>query len=362
MSNALVAAPAQVLMQNTEALGQTLSLFRMMGEANCMPSGMKPAEAMLCASLGAAYGWNPLESCQRFHVVKGNVVMKADVMVGIAKGHPACKYFVCTETTTQAATYETLRAGSPKAESVTFTMEDARRAGVLSNGTWKKYPAQMLRARASSALVRMVYPDVIAGIYTADEMGRPDIEADDPNTVDAEFTETPRRAEPEPRQLRQSNPPRREQPSAGAGGDEEAQRQAELDNEFAQFTAACDSAGLTTGRIIYALALGKSPEIDSLRAWNSPRRWRNEYHRMQEAALGGSAQALSGRAAALIKQAAQKAGHDEAEALAHLQAAIKRHGADYDAEDRAVGACLLAERCIRKPETFKALGLSREEG
>src|SRR5690606_17440997 len=42
-------------------------------------------------------------------------------------------------------------------------------AGLTGRQNWKAHPAAMLRARASAALARAVYPDVAMGIYDPDE-------------------------------------------------------------------------------------------------------------------------------------------------------------------------------------------------
>jgi hypothetical protein len=58
-----------------------------------------------------------------------------------------------------------------KTVSYRFTMDDARRAGLAGKDLWKKYPAQMLRARCISGGMRMHFPKYTEGYYTADEVG-----------------------------------------------------------------------------------------------------------------------------------------------------------------------------------------------
>ena len=63
------------------------------------------------------------------------------------------------------------RADSGFTYEVSFTLKDAERAELLSKDNWKKWPAEMLRARAISTCGRIVCPDVLAGLYLADELG-----------------------------------------------------------------------------------------------------------------------------------------------------------------------------------------------
>ena len=48
----------------------------------------------------------------------------------------------------------------------------------MSNDNWKKYPAAMLRARASSALADAVYPDLTLGIGASEVVGDSGEESD----------------------------------------------------------------------------------------------------------------------------------------------------------------------------------------
>jgi hypothetical protein len=58
-------------------------------------------------------------------------------------------------------------------------MADATKIGVAGKPTWKSYPRQMLSARATSELCRLIFPDALGGIsYTPEE-----IEDETPSTV-----------------------------------------------------------------------------------------------------------------------------------------------------------------------------------
>ena len=55
--------------------------------------------------------------------------------------------------------------------SITFTMEDAIRAGLAGGEAWRKYPQAMLYNRAMGFLARQLFSDVIKGYgYTEDEL------------------------------------------------------------------------------------------------------------------------------------------------------------------------------------------------
>ena len=71
-----------------------------------------------------------------------------------------------------------------------FSMEDAKRAGLAGKqGPWAQYPKRMLQMRARSWALRDVFPDVLKGVYIAEEARDMPTEKDitaDASTVDAE--------------------------------------------------------------------------------------------------------------------------------------------------------------------------------
>jgi RecT family len=72
-------------------------------------------------------------------------------------------------------------------------MADAKRAQVTGKPIWSQYPAQMLRHRCSADLAREVYPDVVLGLYTPEEMDRSDAPAPEPErpAIVAEHAQAP---------------------------------------------------------------------------------------------------------------------------------------------------------------------------
>lgn len=61
------------------------------------------------------------------------------------------------------------RADNGDTMTVSFSIEDAKRAGIY-RGTWLRYPEDMLFARALSRLARQLFPDVIKGCYVEGEI------------------------------------------------------------------------------------------------------------------------------------------------------------------------------------------------
>lgn len=139
-------------------------------------SGMLPksvrnaAGAFAIMAAGRELGMTTMQAFRSIHIIEGRVVLSADLMVALAKRSGECEYFRLVSSDANAATYETMRRGNPSPTTLTFTIEDANRAGLTGKDTWKKYPAAMLRARCSAALVRAEYPDTALGMYDPDEI------------------------------------------------------------------------------------------------------------------------------------------------------------------------------------------------
>jgi hypothetical protein len=126
---------------------------------------------MVVLLTGMELGLGPAQALRSIHVVEGKPTLSAQLMVALCKSRrDVCAYFTCVETTNDVATYETQRVGEPRAVRMSFSMEDAKRAGVAGKGNWQKFPAAMLRARCSSLLARDCYPDLLSNLYDPDEL------------------------------------------------------------------------------------------------------------------------------------------------------------------------------------------------
>jgi hypothetical protein len=129
----------------------------------------KPGDVLVVLLTGQELGLGAMQALRSIHVVDGKPSLSADLMVGLCqRRRDVCEYFMCKETTPTRATYVTKRAGDPQPTELSWTLEQAKQAGLAGRGTWSKYPDAMLRARCASALARLVYPDLLGGVYDSD--------------------------------------------------------------------------------------------------------------------------------------------------------------------------------------------------
>jgi hypothetical protein len=129
-------------------------------------------EAVLASMLyGRELGLGPMQSLNMIQSVDGSVGLKPEGMRAVVRQHG---HRIWTdEYTDQRVTVCGWRREDPEdvIERVTWTMEDARRAGLANKQVWKNYPRAMMLARATSELCRLHFADVIGGLsYSAEEM------------------------------------------------------------------------------------------------------------------------------------------------------------------------------------------------
>lgn len=152
-----------------EAMQQQVA---MLAHSGLVPDALrgKPDDIMVILLAGREVGVAPIMAMNRIHVVQGRATMSAELMLALVlrAGHS----LDIIETNGEHCKVRAARRRSDTATMFDFTMEDARAAKLADKGTWKQYPAAMLRARAISTACRAVFPDVLMGIsYVPEEVG-----------------------------------------------------------------------------------------------------------------------------------------------------------------------------------------------
>lgn len=157
-------------MLGNEQLTTLMAVARKVFNSGFVPKDCTSEDAVFAMMLmGVELGFEPMQSLAAVHSIKGKLSLRTDAMVALCVRSPVCKHFVLVEGTDKVATYEALREGHPAPTRLTYRIEQAQRAGLLSNPQWKNHPEAMLRARCSGALARLVFPDLVAGVYIPDE-------------------------------------------------------------------------------------------------------------------------------------------------------------------------------------------------
>ena len=128
------------------------------------------AQAAVKVMAGQELGFGPIASMTGIYIVKGRVTLSANLMAAAIKRHPHYTFRV-KEHTAEVCSIDFIEDGEVIGTS-TFTMQDAKDAGLAGSETYKKFPKNMLYARALSNGAKWYCPDVFGGgpMYTPDEL------------------------------------------------------------------------------------------------------------------------------------------------------------------------------------------------
>jgi len=160
----------------------TLSLEQLREQASVhhrggLFSNFKSEDAILSVMLlGQELGLSPAQTLTACHVMGGKLVLSAGLMANLILRTGKYSYVVTYNDDSTAVTLECFahregQAPIPLGVS-TFTMDDAKAAGIVNNPNWKKYPRNMLFARALANACRWYFSDAIGAgaVYTEEEM------------------------------------------------------------------------------------------------------------------------------------------------------------------------------------------------
>lgn len=156
-----------------EQIRTAMKLATTISATDFVPRALRgnPPAVLACILTGRELGLGPMQSLQQIHVIDGRPGVSPELMRAmiLRAGHR----LEFGEVTDESVTISGTRADGGSTASVTWTIDRARTAGLVRNGSaWTKYPRAMLVARATSELGRLLFADVVAGFgYTPEELG-----------------------------------------------------------------------------------------------------------------------------------------------------------------------------------------------
>lgn len=157
-------------LRSSEEWTKTVNRWQALIRTGALPDRIKrPEQAIAICRHGDMYGWDEMRSLQSIYLVKGNPCLKTEAMVALVKQKLPRAQIEVLESTDKACRVRGRQSPAHPWNPAEFTIEMAKRAGLLSNPTWKAYPEIMLRWRALSQLCRFEFPDATNGAYTIEE-------------------------------------------------------------------------------------------------------------------------------------------------------------------------------------------------
>ena len=163
-------------------LDSTIRLSGLLAASGYFSDAKGEAQAVVKVLAGAEMGFGPIASMTGVHVIQGKPSIGANLIAAAVKASPRYDYRV-KENTPETCEIEFFQNGDSLGVS-TFTMADAKAAGLTSKDNWRKFPRNMLFSRAMSNGVRWFCPDVMSGVtvYTPEELD-PDLHLNDGGDV-----------------------------------------------------------------------------------------------------------------------------------------------------------------------------------
>lgn len=157
--NEVVAQTKEFSIRDIEQMGQIFAKSGMYGIKS-------PEMAMTLMFQAQAEGIHPAKAMQEYHVINGKPSLSSQAMLsrfqlagGVAKW--------VKRTATEATLHVEHKQGGEL--DVTWNLDRAKKAGLLGNPSWSKYPEAMLSARCISEAIRAVFPACLGGMYSIEE-------------------------------------------------------------------------------------------------------------------------------------------------------------------------------------------------
>lgn len=162
-----------------------------------LPKAIQTKEQALAVMLkGQELDIPPWSALTGIHIIQGVPTVSPQLMLALIRRSGQLENIDIQGDERSCTVMMKRRGNNPHVE--TFTWQDAEKMQTKEDGqmialtkkfNWKTMPAVMLKWRAVAACARIVFPDVIAGLYTTEEIN-PDVTMDSEGgiTIDVPYT------------------------------------------------------------------------------------------------------------------------------------------------------------------------------
>lgn len=146
---------------------EQFSFLKMQAEvfaASRFANNMSPADILFAYfAVGRPRGLNMAQTLQNVHLMRGGKISEhAALQWGDVERSGLLEDIIIEERSANAVRL-TVKRKDRSPQTISWTMQDAERAGLAKSQTWKQYPARMLEARAKTEAATLVFADVVTG-------------------------------------------------------------------------------------------------------------------------------------------------------------------------------------------------------
>ncbi|MGA5372336.1 hypothetical protein ACPCSD_14810 [Streptomyces griseoincarnatus] len=159
------------LMQWAQEADLAYQMAQKLAATSFVPQSLrgKPGDITAAILAGAELGLKPMATLKSIDVIQGTPALRAHAMRAVVQkqGHE----IELVESTPEKCVMRGRRKGSDNWQTVTWTIERARQMGLLGKDQWKKQPQNMLVARCTGELSRLIASDALHGMpYVSEEL------------------------------------------------------------------------------------------------------------------------------------------------------------------------------------------------
>lgn len=164
------------LLPTPKSTAEAMELAKTLASSQLIPKAFqqRPGDVFVAMMWSHSLGIPIVQGLQGIAVINGKPSLYGDALLAVCMGSGQMADIEETVTGSAdnlTATCKVTRRGKPTPVVSTFSIADARAAGLLGKpGPWKQYTSRMLKMRARAFALRDAFPDVLSGIASAEEM------------------------------------------------------------------------------------------------------------------------------------------------------------------------------------------------
>lgn len=153
---------------------QAHQIAQSLAQTSFVPASLrgKPQDITAAILAGQELGLQPMATLRSLDVIQGTPALRAHAMRGLVQSHG--HKIQVMESTDKVCRMRGRRKdeGDDDWQTVEWTIEQAQQLGLMSKDQWKKQPKNMLVARATGVICRLVAADVLFAMpYASEELG-----------------------------------------------------------------------------------------------------------------------------------------------------------------------------------------------
>lgn len=162
---------SEIMLRFVRDLGLAYTAAKSLVKTSFVPASYqgKPEEAAAAIVTGLNMGLDPLAALRSMDVIQGTPAFRALTIRALvqSRGHEIW----VEESTQQRAIVKGRRRGESKIETSMWDMDRARRLNLTGKSNWKNQPENMLLARATTEVGRLIAADALLGMaYSIEEL------------------------------------------------------------------------------------------------------------------------------------------------------------------------------------------------